>query len=95
MVGMTPSNQFLAAKGKPNARPDGAMATLQHMTPTLANFGGAEAEPGPSCSSTRTGDSISSPPDAKGDPLTEDGWPPLPFGLTRGFFSPGDTTGSA
>ena len=95
MVERDLSNQFLAAEGTERDALMEQMATLQHMTLTLANLGGPEAEPVTLLLLDPHGHSMILHPDAEERPLTEDELATLPVGPDPAVFSTDDTTGSA
>ncbi len=89
MVERDLSNQFLAAEGAERDALMEQMATLQHMTLTLANLGVTLLLLDPH------GHSMILHPDAEERPLTEDELATLPVGPDPAVFSTDDTTGSA
>ena len=95
MVERDLSNQFLAAEGTERDALMEQMATLQHMTLTLANLGGPEAEPVTLLLLDPHGHSMILHPNAEERPLTEDELATLPVGPDPAVFSTDDTTGSA
>ena len=95
MVDRDLSNQFLKAEGDERYELMEQMATLQNMTLTLANLGGAGAQPVTLLLLDPHGHSMILHPDASERALTTDELERLPVGPDPAVFSADDATDSA